>query len=168
MLHAMIVSCRRSGAPERAGAPDNAAASPSVGGLSAFTSSASLLLWGIGIAIGGGLARGGAGVGVFPAGPGAPRRRLLLRSSRRGPIGPRIALRLGKPSAVLLVLEPSGFLPAAGGRATARGMGTLAHLVERAGTLAGVQGVLGAAGGQLLLAEPQQGAEGELQQPLAL
>src|SRR5947207_14098049 len=47
-------------------------------------------------------------------------------------------------------------------------MRVLAHAVERDGTLAGLQSVLGAAGGQLLLAEPHHGAKGEFQQPLAL
>ena len=37
-------------------------------------------------------------------------------------------------------------------------MRVLAHAVERDGTLAGLQSVLGAAGGQLLLAEPHHGA----------
>src|SRR5262245_2940009 len=47
-------------------------------------------------------------------------------------------------------------------------MGILAHGVERARSTTGPQGLLGSAGRQLQLAEPQQGAKSQLRQPLAL
>ena len=66
------------------------------------------------------------------------------------------------------MLERLGLASRGGQRLYDQSMGVLAHVVERDGALAGLQSVLGAAGGQLLLAEPHQGAKGELQQPLAL
>ena len=65
------------------------------------------------------------------------------------------------------MLERFGLASRGGQRLHDQPMGILAHVVERDGALAGLQSMFGAAGGQLLLAEPHHGAKGEFEQPLA-
>ena len=64
---------------------------------------------------------------------------------------------------VLVVLERFGLASRGGQRLYDQPMGVLAHVVERDGAPAGLQRVLGAAGDELLLAEPHQGAKDEVQ-----
>jgi len=61
------------------------------------------------------------------------------------------------------VLERFGLASRGGQRLYDHPMGVLAHVVERDGALAGLETVFGAAGSQLLFAEPHHGAKGEFQ-----
>ena len=78
-------------------------------------------------------------------------------------IGLRVQLALEQRNEVLVVLERFGLASRGGQRLYDQPMGILAHVVERDGALAGLQSVFGAAGGQLLFAEPHHGAKGEFQ-----
>ena len=168
----MIVSCRRSGPVARPAAAGDAA-SPRAAGRSALTARSRVLRH---VGVGRHLARRPdrlrrRGPRNLLDGRRSARR---LRAAQLGDerlgcrIGLRVQLALEQRNEVLVVLERFGLASRGGQRLYDQPMGILAHVVERDGALAGLQSVLGAAGGQLLFAEPHQGAKGELQQPLAL
>ena len=77
-------------------------------------------------------------------------------------IGLCVQLVLKQCNEVLVVLERLGFASRGGQRLHDQPMGVLAHVVERNGAPAGLQGMSGAAGRQLLLSEPHHGAKSEL------
>ena len=89
----------------------------------------------------------------------------VLRSSATSDLvaasGSRVQLALEQRNEVLVVLERFGLASCGGQRLYDQPMGVLAHVVESDGALAGLQSVFGAAGGQLLFAEPHHGAKGE-------
>jgi hypothetical protein len=89
-----------------------------------------------------------------------PEANVVLRGAKLGDerpgrgIGPCVELTLQQRNEVLVVLERFGFAPRGGERLYDQPMGVFAHVVERDGTLAGLQRMFGTAGGQLLFAEP--------------
>ncbi len=82
-------------------------------------------------------------------------------------IGLRVQLALQQCDEVVVVLERFGLSSRSDQRLYDQPMGVLAQVVERDGATAGLQGMFGTTGGELLRAQPHQGAEGEFKQPLA-